>query len=657
MLNQKIIGISSYSFAFFWGILIILSLIGWGSVLNRILFPKQQTDWGHKAAWGISFSIAIGGILNLTWSISNTVIFIYLGLGLCYCLVNLYQERKSIINQISHYREKCHKDKLVLIGTILILLLIVVRYAGSIVNYSFNPHDDYHGYFVFPHKMLEMGSMGKDPFNARRLISSLGGQTFLDTFVLSALSDKNLSIIDSGVGLVVAIGAILGLFQERKISDRFSIVILLLFLVIRLDKVNISSVIIALSLFVSLFRLLNYQRLRSDNSLANSCIIALVAAAICILKSNLIIPCFILMSLTYFFDLLESNAKKKAIYEILVTASLILVFLLPWTISMYQSSGTFLYPLLGKGYQASTYDKNYPSPTSEVTIFKALQIVGDAIINGVDLLSVGLLSLIISRQQRQNLLSAESPLPLILSAVLGTIILALAVGGHNVGKYGIACRYSVSFLVSTIIILMTLALENTANHNQIDRLPFQSILISMFVAGLLFGSLSEKDIIQTNLSNLRFGLSGNDLVAQQEEVDRYTKMFQAIPPSETILTRLEKPFLLDFSRQRIFIVDIPGEASLPPGMPFFKGSEALADYLISKSIRYVAYSYASEAGFSQESYQWMLNPQRASIWYRNEARYTFNFQDNLKQLGETRKRIYDDGENFVLDLQSLEKHH
>jgi hypothetical protein len=91
-------------------------------------------------------------------------------------------------------------------------------------------------------------------------------------------------------------------------------------------------------------------------------------------------------------------------------------------------------------------------------------------------------------------------------------------------------------------------------------------------------------------------------------------------------------------------------------MPFFKGSEALADYLTSKSIRYVAYSYASEAGFSKESYQWMLDPERSSTWYRNDARYTFEFQDNLKNLGKTRKRIYDDGENFVIDLQSLEKH-
>jgi len=30
--------------------------------------------------------------------------------------------------------------------------------------------------------------------------------------------------------------------------------------------------------------------------------------------------------------------------------------------------------------------------------------------------------------------------------------------------------------------------------------------------------------------------------------------------------------------------------------------------------------------------------------------YTFDFQDNLDTLGRTRRRIYDDGDIFVLDL-------
>ena len=35
---------------------------------------------------------------------------------------------------------------------------------------------------------------------------------------------------------------------------------------------------------------------------------------------------------------------------------------------------------------------------------------------------------------------------------------------------------------------------------------------------------------------------------------------------------------------------------------------------------------------------------------KNQALNTFEFQDSLQKLGKTRKRIYDDKENFVIDL-------
>jgi hypothetical protein len=148
-------------------------------------------------------------------------------------------------------------------------------------------------------------------------------------------------------------------------------------------------------------------------------------------------------------------------------------------------------------------------------------------------------------------------------------------------------------------------------------------------------------------TDIRNGISNTSLVSDKEAA-QYSRMQMSVPGGETILERLTKPFLLDFKRNRIFIVDYPGGASPPPGMPLFKGPEMLADYLISKSIRYVAYSYADEAGFRRKNFNSRLN----SPWplITTEAEHTFAFQSDLKKLGETRKRIYDDGDIFVLDL-------
>lgn len=81
-----------------------------------------------------------------------------------------------------------------------------------------------------------------------------------------------------------------------------------------------------------------------------------------------------------------------------------------------------------------------------------------------------------------------------------------------------------------------------------------------------------------------------------DEVRRYAALQQSIPPGSALITRVKHPYLLDFGRNRVFVVDWPGGASPPPGMPTFGGGNALADYFIARRIRYVAYSYATHDG-------------------------------------------------------------
>jgi hypothetical protein len=103
----------SYLISFSWGICLLLSLIGWGKVLNHILFPNQRIDWGQRAAWGLAFSILIGGILNATSTISQTTILIFLALGLVYCLVDLVNHRQSIASNLLQLFEEIRKDKII----------------------------------------------------------------------------------------------------------------------------------------------------------------------------------------------------------------------------------------------------------------------------------------------------------------------------------------------------------------------------------------------------------------------------------------------------------------------------------------------------------------------------------------------------------------
>jgi hypothetical protein len=81
-------------------------------------------------------------------------------------------------------------------------------------------------------------------------------------------------------------------------------------------------------------------------------------------------------------------------------------------------------------------------------------------------------------------------------------------------------------------------------------------------------------------------------------------------------------------------------------MPASKDPQALANYLVLKSIGYIAYS------------SWSLNHPAdvdtsepgLSSWFLLQSQLSHDFRDNVQQLAKTRKKLYEEGENFVLDL-------
>jgi len=645
----------SYLISFSYGICLLLSLTGWGKVLNHILFPNRRTDWGQRAAWGLAFSVIIGGILNATWTISQTTILIFLGLGLVYCLVDLVNHRQSIASNLWQLFQECRKDKIFLAAVAVVSLLILIQYSGWLytgrLNFAgmvyadgFNTSDDYHAYLVFPHKMLQLGSMGPDPFSERRIVS-LGGQSFLHTLILSGLSDTNLNALDPALPLIITAGLILGFFRQNKASTKRIIFTILFLVAIAVPKANTTSILVPVALFVSLFRTLDSKEIDRNHWAANACIVALISAAICALKSSLIPACALIFAVSYICYFISAEAKQKVVLELVLATVLVGIFLLPWMISMYQSSGTLLYPLLGKGYHASAYGITFKSSSgllgtakSALTAFRGIYIF--------ILILLGCLSLSVRPLKFGNLpeeysfSSRQAVVSMTIAALLATV--AVGVLTENADPF----RYSFSHLFPAILILIMVAMTDTGALNKNGAANF--FIAAVFCAGMAISYDWDiaKKTYSAYLKNIQFGLTNPSLVTAKQK-SQYAALQQSIPQGETVLTRLDAPFILDFKRNQIFLADWPGGASLPPGMPAFKGPEALANYLDSKSIRYLAYS------------SWSLNHPAdvdtsgpgLSSWFRLQSQLSHDFRDNVQQLAKTRKRIYEDGENFVLDLE------
>jgi len=629
---------ASYFLAFVWGILILLSLIGWGGVLNRLLVPGEQTDWGQRAAWGLALSVVVGGVLNVLSCISRTTVLVYLGLGTTAWAIDSLVRRPWRFSPLAV--QDGSRKPLFVGGVLIVILLALIQYAGTIsvarFDYPsspagpvrFNQADDFQAYFVFPEKMLELGSIGRDPFCARRVESSLGGQSFLDTFVLSILPVQNLHILDPGLGLLLIIGLLWGYFKERGTPPAWSLALLLVFVWMDPPTVNIASLYTGMALFVSLYRTLDWKTLPASPFLSRTLIIALTAAAICSLKSTFIPACGVLLGCSLVCYVIGQSFKRTALAELASTAVLVVAFALPWMTSMYHSSGTLLYPLLGTGYH---------QPFHWLTISRGVRLLSKHLTDpsSVALAALGVFYLI---SRRWEISGREAVLSLLFGAAAGHVVIILATGEPS------NSRYSFPFVFAAILVLISEAASCSPAAGQ-NKWQTSGPLVAIGVALFLVGStwFPSRILYAECLQGVRRGIQRAPLVPSPE-IAAYQHLQRSIPRGEVILTRLEKPFLLDFKRNTVFLVDY-AVASPPPGMPLSEGGEALARYLTSQSIRYVAYSYTGEADRRA-----VVGHDIYSPFTLNQIERTFDFEDDLEQLSKTRRRIYDDGHSFVLDL-------
>lgn len=640
-----------YLLAFGWGLCILLALIGWGTILNRILFPEQPIDWGQRAAFGVAFSIAIGGILNVTYIISKPIILGYLLVGFLYFFIAQNQSINSNINLLNSFLKKRRTNKLLIFGFLIVILLTFLNYASWVATNEFNTLDDYNAYFVFPNKMLQTGSIGPEPFSERRM-TSLGGQSFLHTLVLVILSEKNLFIIDPGIASIIVIGLILGYFNEKKLSLHIALLICTFYLLFPAPILNSTSLVIALALLFSTFRILTWKGLRENHFLLNAFILALTTSSICALKTNLIPVSGILLLTSYGFYLSRAENRRTAIYELLATIGFGFLLLSPWMISMYQSSGTLLFPLFGKGYHASAYDINFYDDKNTLTLSIFWRSLSDLIGWELRIYSFVLFCLTVLGVRSQPHTERQAYVSLAIATWLATLLVAIALRDGD-WKYLYRYTFSFTFLLLVVSMMLLLPKVRIGKQGKIAH-SATSRLMAIFLVGVLVGHVwhgVEKEF-GTWRKNIGFGRRDLSLTRLSPSVvEQYAALQQAIPPEESLLARLEAPFLLDFRRNKILTVGMPGSASPPPGMPL-EAADALASYLMAQSIRYVAYSYCDDVSFSISKFREFLRTGNSDefTWLEAEIKLSIAFQEKLVELSHTRKRIYDDGEIFILDL-------
>jgi hypothetical protein len=611
-----------------WSGIMFSSFLGWGILLNYILFPKERAAWALQAAWGISLTVAFGSIINYLELISKEIIYAYLLIGLILFLYSLWRNinRSIILIKLSHLKF----DKLFL--TIIIFSVIgIINLVESLWSYHFLSVDDFVGYFVFPIKMIATGSYAMDPFNERRIISSLGGAPFLQAIILSTLRIENIKILDRGIGFLLLLPLIYQYIKKCDLSIGMTLISSALILVAVVAYGNITPYILHMSLFIGLVLSLDWLNNNANSTIINAIIISLIISAICSLKSSLLPACVVMICVSYLINILTTGWK---ISEIVFTIIFTIVLLMIWMAPMYLSSGTFMYPLLGKGYHGSNFGiiQTPGSPSLHLLVEYAQELFLSPLYIGTIYLSTLYLAL-----REDHLFGREPILSMIVGSIVGSITFFIAIGGHST-YYFVFPSIFATFLILFIIVSSTI--EHRINIKLCLHYGLLLIIVSIIIVqhrGYFEGSLI------TSFQDLKKGFNHEPLIPA-DIADNYIKMQHAVPPGALILAYLDFPFLLNFQRNPIWVIDNPGGACLPPGMPFFRGEQPLTDYFKFIGIRYIAYNSPNK----DDERERLL---ARHPWSRSLGLATRDFNENLTKIESNYRKIYDDGNLFVIDLR------
>lgn len=639
-LTQPITGrsLGEFFFALSWAILLLAAFAGWGRTIGRLL-RLQSLPASVACSLGIATVIFMGGWLNLTRAIYVPVLLSLSIVGLV-LYAGQFGERPKRYRWNKFWKAAAPWARFLMIAAIIILIL---RVAATVRLAEFDINDDSAAYLVFPQKMLATHNFAPDPFSDRHVISSLGGGYFLQAFVIGITSLANIGMADRTLGLILIFAGLWDLSITFGLSfEEIALVEFVAYLIPE-QTANLTFVILPIGLMLGLLWFVFEALSEESRSRWRYAFLAGAVGGAAVALKSTFLPCVGAFCLVP-FAMLNWRNKKMAITLPLISGLGALLVMMAWMIAMKQSSGTYLYPILGRGVDYSSYRifdsfKIAPTPRTIIKLF----------LHSVALLGLGAMFLFLGLRKKKALFG----LSVLLAAALGITAFNVAAGGDSIWRYDFPAFFSAILIYA--IVCMALSQEEPVPRNK--KLAFAMGILS------LLGCIFYYDISGTNpelfrqskweasryVGALQASLSGLPL-ASPTMLDEYKAVNAALPRHGTVLEDVGYPFLLDDKLHKILMMDWPGAAEPNPGWPFGSGSAYLAQYLEHNSVQYVLFDYRYAHWFDAKSCQVIEMPQRYSTELYVLFWMSLLSQNQLDHLRSQYRSIYDDGNIAIIDL-------
>jgi hypothetical protein len=626
-----------------WGLGVVLCFAGWGGWLKRRLVPDIEVDWGLLAAWGLALTLAVGGALCLLGLARRPVLLTWTLVGIAFAGRDVFRS--------PHWRMAWPPRLWELAGrqwdapAIAVLLALAgLIYVGSAARGIPNPSDDWIVYLPFMRMILQTGTL-VDPFSVRRM-AAYGGQSYLQALSRIGADHAQIQIFDQGICLLLIVALLLGFARQTRNSSRL-IGLLLVLLAIMLPEIrqNSGSEVSGALCFLAAFRSMTFVERIGPRGLRRAWLVALPLAAICTLRQNyLAVVAFMMASLLL-------GGREPAIpwaerrRHFIEVALLTGACLLPWAVLAFRSNHTFLFPVF-----PGNYDPHYAALTSPASWSTHFKVYLSAAFYDLPIQSMPIFLLaapaVAWRWKSRALLG------LWIGTVVGFALLALSL--PETDNYTIA-RYTFAFQVA-FVLAIGLTVAEPAPVPASNSKPDVAILVLVLLAMVLQIQATRVSALRTlsratEQIDAQFGIAERGARPLDEGALPVQQMQGAVPPGQRLLVMIERPYHLDYSRNRIDHLDLPGAASPPPRFPLAEGGDKVASYLLAQGIRYFAFTLpdaAQDELYSRAHWKRQLTgPSR--VWRLTAPLFLSTF-DAVDQLAKSRRHLYDDGHLVVVDL-------
>ncbi len=633
-----------------WGLALLCAFAGWGSLVARACWPTQRVSLPLSAVWGASAMVCAGGVLASVDMISRPLLLLsvaggHLVLGWTW---SRPVARVILVHELrARFRAMRAHPPLAAIVTF-VAIAIAVLYLGGASDVSSNPFDDDISYYPFAKQLLERGTL-LDPFSFRRM-STLGGQALFHAMLLARIGVEHLNVFDRGVCLLLVVG-LLATHRIRgaKVPTLVRIVSVLFFVCLPNTSINTASFVSGVVFFLALVQTLDAMpdTLSTDVRAAvrRTLPLALVSAATCTLRQNYQVTVALVVLLSYGFALSRVRRPFRArLVEPIVALVLTALLVAPWLVLLYRSNLTFLFPVVRGTFRAGLRMQAEGMTVGKVARFCVKIWFSTEPISTIPLLAfVGL-----------SLREASSRRVLVSAWVAGLVSVVFLAWGFSLSNVVDLARYDHGFLAAASFSTWHVTATGV-------RWRESSSLRALLLAGVaLFGLLA---CLEGNAARTLTMFDGRlrDLdemmrrtVPPQREppiAGAYRRIQEAVPAGARLLVMVDQPFYLDFGRNEVWNLDMPGASSPPPSLPCFSGPEPLAAYFAGLGIRYVAYVESEHSTFQYRRSVWLDHAYDPEEIWRIYAPYFVDVIDNLAALGASRKHLHDEAGMVVLDLE------